>query len=194
MLNVKLEVNLDLKRFSDFKTCYLLFSPWTPLPTRLVFLKSFAYLSKKRVIYLTGTESLKPCIVHLIRNILYLKCWGYVFRILVVSKTYVINLLGLLISLRILFIYILHGDWYSVEWNLLISSLWPSATKEKIFPNAFRRFWRFGNFQIVNSTDLHDAKFLNLLMSFSILLNVTASDKLVLNRDSAACSSLKFAC
>ena len=147
MLNVKLEVNLDSKRFSDFKICYLPFSPWTTTNT-LVFLKNFSYPSKKRIIYLTGTESLKPCIVHLITNIFYLKCCGYVFRILVVSKTYVINLLGLLISLQILFIYILHEHWYSVEWNLLISSLWSSATKNKTFPTHFSGFSVSGFFKL----------------------------------------------
>ena len=63
-------------------------------------------------------------IVHLKKNILYLKRCGYVFSILVVDKTYVINLLGLLIPSWIRFIYIVHGYWHSVESNLLISSLW----------------------------------------------------------------------
>ena len=48
-------------------------------------------------------------IVHLKKNILYLKHCGYVFSILVVDKTYVINLLGLLIPSWIRFIYIVHG-------------------------------------------------------------------------------------
>ena len=63
-------------------------------------------------------------IVHLKKNILYLKRCGYVFSMLVFDKTYVINLLVLLIPPWIRFIYIVHGYWHSVESNLLISSLW----------------------------------------------------------------------
>ena len=37
--------------FIDFYNCHTLFSPWTPLPTRLVLNKIFAYPSNKRVIY-----------------------------------------------------------------------------------------------------------------------------------------------
>ena len=43
--------NLDSKRFINFKTCYKLFLPGTPLATRFVFLKIIAYLRNKRVIY-----------------------------------------------------------------------------------------------------------------------------------------------
>ena len=60
-------------------------------------------------------------IVHLKKNILYLKRFAYIFRILVADITYVINLLGLLIPSRIWFIYIVHGQWHSVESKLLIS-------------------------------------------------------------------------
>ena len=48
-------------------------------------------------------------IAHLKKNILYLKRCGYVFSILIVDKTYVINLHGLLIPSWIRFIYIVHG-------------------------------------------------------------------------------------
>ena len=62
--------------------------------------------------------------IHLKKNILYLKRCGYVFSSLVVDRTYVIKLLGLLISSWIRFIYIVDGYWHSVESNWLISSLW----------------------------------------------------------------------
>ena len=44
--------------------------------------------------------------VHLKKNVLYLKRCGYVFSILVVNKTYVINLLGLLLPSWIWFMYL----------------------------------------------------------------------------------------
>ena len=47
--------------------------------------------------------------IHLKKNILYLKRCGYVFSSLVVDRTYVIKLLGLLISSWIRFIYIVDG-------------------------------------------------------------------------------------
>ena len=43
-------VERDSKRF-DFKTGYILLSPWTPLLIRLVLLEIFAYPSNKRVNY-----------------------------------------------------------------------------------------------------------------------------------------------
>ena len=39
------------KRFIDFKTCYILFSLRTSLPTQLALLEMLAYSSNKRVIY-----------------------------------------------------------------------------------------------------------------------------------------------
>ena len=47
--------------------------------------------------------------VHLIKNVLYLKGCGYVFRISVANKTYVINLLEFLTLPRIWLMYIVHG-------------------------------------------------------------------------------------
>ena len=41
----------DSKRFIDFKFCYILLSPWTALPRRLILFEIFAYPSNKRVIY-----------------------------------------------------------------------------------------------------------------------------------------------
>ena len=59
---------MDLKRFIDFKTCYLLLSPWTPLPTRLVLLEIFAYPSNKSIIYGPELNYKKPYIVSAIRR------------------------------------------------------------------------------------------------------------------------------
>ena len=72
---------------------------------------------KKYVLYLNSILSFK---------FLYLKNFLYLwmcFRILVVKKTYVINLLGLLITHRILFIYCTWWLTSVMELNLLISSL-----------------------------------------------------------------------
>ena len=51
VLNVKLYVKLRFKAFFHFKTCYIRFSPRTPLQTRLNLLEIFAYPSNKRVTY-----------------------------------------------------------------------------------------------------------------------------------------------
>ena len=58
--------------------------------------------------------------VHLIKNTLYLRCCGYVFRVLVDNKTYVINLQEMLIHPLLLFIYIVHRHSHSTELYLLI--------------------------------------------------------------------------
>ena len=82
------------------------------------------YLKKDLLLNTNVYDIVFYWIVHLKKNILYLKRCGYVFSILVVDKTYVINLLGLLIPSWIPFLYIVHAYWHSVESNLLISSLW----------------------------------------------------------------------
>ena len=68
------------------------------------------YLKKDLLLYTNVYDIVFQSIVYLKKNILYLKCCGYVFSILVVDKTYLINLLGLLIPswFRFIFIYIIY--------------------------------------------------------------------------------------
>ena len=85
------------------------------------------YLEKDLSLKTNVYDAVLYWIVQLIKNVLYLTYCGYAFRILVVNKTYIANLLGLLIPSRVWFIHIVHvvhGHWHSIESNLLISSLW----------------------------------------------------------------------
>ena len=118
------------------------------------------YLKKDLLLNTNVYDIVFYWIVHLKKNILYLKRCGYVFSILVVDKTYVINLLGLLIPSWIWFIYIVHGYWHSVESNFLISSLssWLKYYLRQIYisykyicyqennvPSWLSSQWLFGN-------------------------------------------------
>ena len=51
VMNIKLRVKRRFKIFIDFWNCYILLSPWAPLPTRFVLLKIFAYPTNKSVTY-----------------------------------------------------------------------------------------------------------------------------------------------
>ena len=68
-------------------------------------LKTYPQRFKYKILFQVDNSIFFYWIVHLKKNILYLKHCGYVFSILVVDKTYVINLLGLLIPSWIRFIY-----------------------------------------------------------------------------------------
>ena len=49
-------------------------------------------------------------------------------------------------------------------------------------------------FQVVNSTDLRDVKYIFKLYDVILDFSVTALNKLVLNGERAACSSFNFNC
>ena len=66
------------------------------------------YLKKDLLLNTNVYDIVFYWIVHLKKNILYLKRCGYVFSILVVDKTYASNVLGFLIPSWIRFIYIHH--------------------------------------------------------------------------------------
>ena len=66
-------------------------------------------------------------------------------------------------------------------------------SKKTSFPNAFGLSAE-GIFQVVNSTDLRDVKYIFKLYDVILDFSVTALNKLVLNGERAACSSFNFNC